>query len=483
MLLVKNAKVYAPEYLGVKDILIAGGRIERIADHLPEYEGCEVIDGTGKIVTPGIIDRHVHVTGGGGEGSFHTQAPQVQLSSLIKGGVTTVLGLLGTDGISRSVENLLAKVKALKEEGISAYAICGAYGYPSTTVTGSVSKDIMFIDEILGVKLAISDHRAPNITTEELIRLASDVRTAGMLSGKPGFICLHMGGDKRALKPVFEALERTSIPPKTFQPTHVGRNANLLEDAFKFAKMGGTIDLTCGESESKFHSVADAVKKAKKEGVPMEKVTMSSDGQGSWSNYDAEGKLVEIGVSDVDTIYRQIVYMVKANVLGTCTLLRTAKVWWDELDADKRTAFRFLHISTDEVFGALQPGDPAFTETTPYSPNSPYSASKCHHPLIPLLATQCTAVIGQRLSGVMLGRTPCHPLADILIMRIRSGIDNAVRRHSCGVYHVGSTACRHRHIGLTFPLHILRQKALCRLILAQTIPPQDFRCADIDRIV
>ena len=60
------------------------------------------------------------MTGGGGEGSFHTQAPQVQLSSLIKGGVTTVLGLLGTDGISRSVENLLAKVKALKEEGISA---------------------------------------------------------------------------------------------------------------------------------------------------------------------------------------------------------------------------------------------------------------------------------------------------------------------------------------------------------------------------
>ena len=305
----------------MKDILLAGGRIERIADHRPEYEGCEVIDGTGKIVTPGIIDRHVHVTGGGGEGSFHTQTPQVQLSSLIKGGVTTVLGLLGTDGISRSVENLLAKVKALKEEGISAYAICGAYGYPSTTVTGSVSKDIMFIDEILGVKLAISDHRAPNITTEELIRLASDVRTAGMLSGKTGFICHHMGGDKRALKPVFEALERTSIPPKTFQPTHVGRNANLLEDAFKFAKMGGTIDLTCGESESKFHSVADAVKKAKEEGVPMEKVTMSSDGQGSWSNYDAEGKLVEIGVSDVDTIYRQIVYMVKEENMDLEELL------------------------------------------------------------------------------------------------------------------------------------------------------------------
>ena len=160
MLLIKGAEVYAPEYLGKLDILVAGGKIERIGEELPEYEGCEVMDGEGKIVTPGIIDRHVHVTGGGGEGSFHTQAPPVQLSSLLQGGVTTVIGLLGTDGISRSVENLVAKTKALKEEGISAYCLCGAYGYPSPTITGSVSKDIMFIDEILGLKLAVSDHRA-----------------------------------------------------------------------------------------------------------------------------------------------------------------------------------------------------------------------------------------------------------------------------------------------------------------------------------
>lgn len=102
MLLIKGAEVYAPEYLGKKDVLIAGEKIERIGEDLPEYEGCQVIDGTGRIVAPGFIDRHVHITGGGGEGSFHTQAPQVQLSDLIRGGVTTVVGLLGTDGISRS---------------------------------------------------------------------------------------------------------------------------------------------------------------------------------------------------------------------------------------------------------------------------------------------------------------------------------------------------------------------------------------------
>ena len=160
MLLIKGAEVYAPEYLGKKDVLIAGEKIERIGEDLPEYEGCQVIDGTGRIVAPGFIDRHVHITGGGGEGSFHTQAPQVQLSDLIRGGVTTVVGLLGTDGISRSTENLVAKAKALKEEGISAYCCCGAYGHPGPTITGSISRDIMFVDEIIGLKLAVSDHRA-----------------------------------------------------------------------------------------------------------------------------------------------------------------------------------------------------------------------------------------------------------------------------------------------------------------------------------
>ena len=335
MLLIKGAEVYAPEYLGKNDVIIAGEKIERIGEDLPEYEGCQVIDGTGRIVAPGFIDRHVHITGGGGEGSFHTQAPQVQLSDLIRGGVTTVVGLLGTDGISRSTENLVAKAKALKEEGISAYCCCGAYGHPGPTITGSISRDIMFVDEIIGLKLAVSDHRAPNITVDELIRLGSDVRTAGMLSGKAGFVCLHMGGDDRALSPVFEALERTSIPVKTFQPTHVGRAKKLQEDAFKLAKMGGTIDFTCGQFEEKIKELAASLRAAKEAGVPMDKVTISSDGQGSWSNYDAAGNLTEMGVSSVDTMYRQVVYQVQnenmsleeALSLGTRNVAKALEVY------------------------------------------------------------------------------------------------------------------------------------------------------------
>ena len=210
-------------------------KIEKIDNHIDFPYSIETIDGTGCILTPGLIDRHVHVTGGGGEGSFHTRTPQVELSSILKAGITTVLGLLGTDDMSRSVENLLAKVKALKEEGITAYALCGAYGYPPVTLTGSVKKDIAFVAEIMGLKLALSDHRAPNISVDELIRLGSDVRTAGMIGGKPGFIVLHMGSGKKKLGPVFEALAETDIPVKTFQPTHMSRNHELYLDGLKLA--------------------------------------------------------------------------------------------------------------------------------------------------------------------------------------------------------------------------------------------------------
>lgn len=162
MLLIKNADVYAPEHMGKKDILICGEHIEVIADRIESLPGpCKVLEAEGLCLTPGLMDQHVHVTGGGGEGSFHTRTPEVELSELIRGGVTTVLGLLGTDGMTRSVENLYAKTAALQEEGVTAYMLTGAYGNPGPTITGEADRDMVFIREVLGLKLAISDHRAP----------------------------------------------------------------------------------------------------------------------------------------------------------------------------------------------------------------------------------------------------------------------------------------------------------------------------------
>lgn len=91
---------------------------------------------------------------------------------------------------------------------------------------------------------------------------------------------------------------------------------------------------------------------------------------------------------------------VQTNVVGTFTLLEAARQYWNTLDADAKAAFRFLHVSTDEVFGSLSPTDPQFSETTPYAPNSPYSATKAgsdhlvrayHHTYgLPVLTTNCS---------------------------------------------------------------------------------------------
>jgi dTDP-glucose 4,6-dehydratase len=91
---------------------------------------------------------------------------------------------------------------------------------------------------------------------------------------------------------------------------------------------------------------------------------------------------------------------IRTNVEGTFTLLEATRAWWSTLDPNRRAAFRFLHVSTDEVYGTLTPQDPAFEETTPYAPNSPYAASKAasdhlvrawHHTYgLPVLTTNCS---------------------------------------------------------------------------------------------
>ena len=310
MILIRNAEIYTPKYIGKKDVLICGEKIECIKDsieNLPEW--CEIIDGENKILTPGLIDQHVHITGGGGEGGFHTRTPELNLSEMIKGGITTVIGLLGTDGLTRSIENLYAKAAALTEEGVSAYMLTGAYGYPSPTITGEIDKDIVFIKEILGVKLAISDHRAPNVTEDELIQIASKARVAGMLSGKPGIVVLHMGDAECGLKPVFRALSESSVPIRIFRPTHVNRNENLLEEAYRFLEKGGYIDLTCAINEH--FAPGECIVKAVERGLSTEHITISSDGHGSWSEYAQDGTLLKIGVSKVDALYNELTFMVK----------------------------------------------------------------------------------------------------------------------------------------------------------------------------
>src|SRR5690554_180799 len=150
--ILKNASIYSPDYLGEKDLLIIKDSILKIAENIliPDsfISEVEIIDCTEKIIVPGFIDSHVHIIGGGGEGGFRTRTPEIQLSELITAGITTVVGCLGTDGTTRHMTTLLAKARALEEEGISAYIYTGSYQFPIQTLTGNCRDDLILIDKV-----------------------------------------------------------------------------------------------------------------------------------------------------------------------------------------------------------------------------------------------------------------------------------------------------------------------------------------------
>lgn len=308
MILITNAKI-----LGKKNkdrILIGNDRIVDIFSGKSPYKVDEVFDACGKTVIPGLIDQHIHITGGGGEGGFHTRVPEIGLSKLVEAGITTAVGLLGTDSETRSVENLVAKSIALTNEGIKTYSLTGSYAYPTPTITGSIKKDIIFINQLIGVKIAINDHRDSSLSYKELQRIGSEARIAGMISGKSGHVTIHMGDGKFYFEQINDALKYSNIPITTFRPTHVNRNKELYGEAIKFAINGGYIDLTT--SMSKDLTDIKSYKKAKESNV-LDKITFSSDGFGSWSNYDDKGNLIEIGYSPVNTGLKAIKELVKSG--------------------------------------------------------------------------------------------------------------------------------------------------------------------------
>ena len=313
--LIKEGTIYGPEKMGVKDILIVGRTIAKISDHidLPNDFDALVIPASEKIVTPGFIDLHVHLLGGGGEGGPRTRTPEITLSRITRAGVTTVVGCLGTDDVSRRPETLLAKAMQLEEEGISTYIYCGSYQFPLPTITGSVRKDIALIPKVIGVgEIAVSDHRSSQPTFEELCKVAAEARVGGMIGGKAGLVHLHMGSGKRMLDPIIRIVNETEIPIGQFLPTHLTRTESLLEQSIEFAKMGGNIDFTVrGQNLSFPLTTGKALRMALDRGVAMEQITLSSDSNGSMPVFDEKGKLIKLAVGDIQNLYLEWKDLVK----------------------------------------------------------------------------------------------------------------------------------------------------------------------------
>lgn len=284
--LIKSIECYCPEYLGERDILIAGDKILKITSPC-EYRGNSLIEneisGEGLFAFPGIIDQHVHITGGGGEKGAISRTAEIAFEDIILTGVTTLVGLLGADGYTRSLEGLLMKARALENQGITTFIYSGSYFVPIITFTGSITHDLILIDKVIGAgEIAISDHRSSQPSFNDLAKLCSATHLGGLIGNKAGVVHFHVGDGKKGIAPLFELLDRSELPVEMFVPTHINRNAALFEQGLSYLERGGNIDLTAGETVG--IPVCDAIERIIQSGADLSRVTVSSDSNGSSPN-------------------------------------------------------------------------------------------------------------------------------------------------------------------------------------------------------
>ncbi|MEM7370801.1 MAG: beta-aspartyl-peptidase [Bacteroidota bacterium] len=315
LLLIKNANVYAPESLGMRDLLIGGGRILAIEEYIaPNSYVQQRWDAQGKILTPGLIDQHMHILGAGGTRGFASMTPEVQLSELIACGTTTVVGLLGTDGSTRSIKSLYAKTKSLEMEGLSAYMLTSYFGIDPVTITHSIQEDMIFIDKVIGCKVAISDIRSSYPSDRELLRHLQQVRVGGQIASKKGILHIHLGILESRMDILFRLVQEHHFPIEHISPTHVGRTEALFEQSLEFAKLGGMIDITTGASQ--YTKPWKSVMYALKQGIPLDRMTFSSDGNTGLSRFDEAGNRIGFRQAPIDQNLAEVISLIQEGGLS-----------------------------------------------------------------------------------------------------------------------------------------------------------------------
>ncbi|RNL82076.1 beta-aspartyl-peptidase [Sinomicrobium pectinilyticum] len=319
--LIKNANIYAPEHLGKKDILIGNNQILAIEDSIVPHETFSTVwDAKGKTVTPGFIDQHVHIIGAGGKHGYASMTPEIMLGEFISCGTTTVVGLLGTDGTARSVKTLYAKARALTDEGISAYMFTSYFSIDPVTITGSIQDDMVFIDKVLGCKVAISDERSSYPTATELLRHLREVRVGGQISGKKGILHIHLGKMTSQIDVLLELVEKYEYPIENISPTHVGRTKALFDQSLRFAELGGMIDITTGGT--KYTDPYKSVLYALEKGISMDQLTFSSDGNAGLGKTDANGKLIGFTKAPIHLNMEQTAALIRKGGLPISEAIR-----------------------------------------------------------------------------------------------------------------------------------------------------------------
>lgn len=317
--ILRDAEVFAPNCLGRVSLVIGGGRLLWIGRHVPAIDAQLVTEDSsldGAILIPGLVDSHAHTCGGGGEAGAETRVPAPLLSSFTRAGVTSVVGLLGTDAETRGMEELLAHTRALRAEGMGAWCYTGGYHVPPCTLTGSVRGDLVHLDAVVGVgELALSDFRSSQPTLDELLRIASEAQVGAMIAGKAGIVHLHLGDGERGLELVRRALDQSELPTRLFQPTHVNRRPELFEEALDLARRGSTIDLTCFPTEEGGAALpaVEALVHFLDSDLSPELITASSDSGGCLPTFDTDGRMTHMDVGRASSMAETLASLMKSG--------------------------------------------------------------------------------------------------------------------------------------------------------------------------
>ncbi|MPW27629.1 beta-aspartyl-peptidase [Agarivorans sp. B2Z047] len=309
--LLKNAQVYAPEALGLMDVLLANGSILQLAPNIElkaSHGLVDSIDLSGSILAPGFVDALVHFTGGGGEGGFAYRTAELSFEDAAPTGVTSLVGALGTDSVTRTPAQVLGKARELSAMGLSCYCYTGSYHLPVKTITGSIEQDIVLIPEMIGVgELAIADHRASQASVQAFSEVVAEARVAGLLAGKKGISFFHVGDGKGKLNLLREIVKQSDLSITQLYPTHCNRNQALFNDALAFLSEGGAIDFTTSTIpqfiEEGEVSCPQALKTIIDKGLDWQRVSFSSDANASLPLFDDAGELVGMQAGKLESLY------------------------------------------------------------------------------------------------------------------------------------------------------------------------------------
>jgi beta-aspartyl-dipeptidase (metallo-type) len=168
---------------------------------------------------------------------------------------------------------------------------------------------MIFIDKVLGCKIAITDVRSSYPTDLELLRVLRQIRVGGMIANKKGILHVHLGNLSGKMDLLFKLVEEHEFPIENISPTHVGRTAALFDEAIRFAKMGGMIDITTGAS--KFTDPYKSVLMALEQNVPIEQMTFSSDGNAGLDKLDENGNFIGFRRAPIDKSFEEVIHLIK----------------------------------------------------------------------------------------------------------------------------------------------------------------------------